>query len=170
VLESVAFEIDGTIFGSAEIESRDNEAATIITNLSAELTLTDALNNVLVVTIPSITQTFNATAYDGTLDFGGTSGTSFMGLTANQTNEETYTDSATLAFFSGASMASFGFDASATSSATGAGNITSGFSTSASGLVSVKYTYSTVPVSAPTHIAILGLGLLAFAGLRKSRK
>lgn len=172
VLESVTFSIDGSIFGSAEVESRDAEPATIVTKLEAVLTLADAMMNTLVVTIPSVSNTFNATAYDGVLDFGGTSGMSFLDLTASQYEEATFMDAATLAFFSGVDMATFSFDAMATSSSTGAGNLTSAFNTSAGGLVSVVYTYSdvTVPVSAPAHVALLGLGLLAFAGVRRSRK
>jgi hypothetical protein len=173
VLESVTFTIDGSISGSVEVESRDAEEAVIVTTLEAELSLIDALGNVLVVTIPSISETFTATAYDGSLDFGGTSGQSYLDLFATQSGEETYTDAATLAFFSGAGNAEFVFDAMATSSATGAGNITSAINTNASGLVTVSYTYTDVtpnPVSAPTHVALLGLGLLTFAGFRKSRK
>jgi hypothetical protein len=172
VLNSVTFTIDGTIFGSAEIESRDAQAATIVTTLSAELSLTDALMNTLVVTIPSIEKTFNASAYDGSTDFGGTSGAIFDDLTANQFNSQSYSDAATLALFSGLGNATFTFDATATSASSGAGNITSGFSTSAGGLVSVIYDYTDLPtqVSAPAHVALLGFGLLTFAGFRKARK
>jgi hypothetical protein len=170
VLESVTFSIDGSIFGSAEVESRDAEEAVIVTTLSAELSLVDELMNTLVVTIPSISNTFNATAYDGSLDFGGTSGMSFLDLSATQYEEATFTDLATLTMFTGADSANFVFDAAATSSSTGAGNLTSAFNTSAGGEVQVIYTYSEVPVSAPTHVALLGFGLLAFAGLRKARK
>jgi hypothetical protein len=171
VLESVTFKIDGSIVGSAEVESRDAQAAEIITVISAELTLLDAMNNQLVVSMPTISNTFNASAYDGVLDFDGTSGFSLFDVTASQSEQETFTDAATLAFFSGLGNSTFTFDANAVSSATGAGNLTTGFSTEAGGLVSVIYTYSdvTVPVSAPSHIALLGLGLLAFAGVRKSR-
>lgn len=172
VLDSVTFSIDGSIFGSAEVESRDAFPTTITTTLAANLLLIDSLMNTLVVTIPSITNTFSATAYDGSLDFGGTSGITYSDLSANQYEEATYTDAATLAMFTGLDMASFTFDAQATSSSTGAGNITSGFRSTAGGLVSVIYNYTdmSIPVSAPTHVAVLGLGLLAFAGLRKARK
>jgi hypothetical protein len=172
VLESVKFSIDGSIFGSVEIESRDNQAATIDYKLEAELTLTDALMNTLVVSIPSISDSFSATAFDGLTDFGGTSGASFMDLSANQYEEESYADAATLAFFTGMDMATFSFEAQATSAANGAGNLVSAFNTTAGGLVSVVYTYSdvSIPVSAPAHIAMMGLGLLAFAGVRKARK
>jgi hypothetical protein len=175
VLEAVTFSIDGSIFGSAEVESRDSRAAIITSTLEAQLTLSDADSRTLVVTIPTIINMFNASAYDGVNDFGGTSGATFNDLNANQSEQRTFLDAATLAFFTSVGMdnsATFTFDAKASSVATGAGNLTSAFNTTAGGLVSVVYTYSdmSIPVSAPSHIALLGLGLLAFAGVRKARK
>lgn len=172
VLDAVTFSIDGDIFGIAEVESRDAEAATILTTLSAELTLTDALMNTLVVSVPTVTNTFEASAFDGSLDFDGSSGFTLDNLTASKYEEKTFIDAPTLAFFSGSGVANFVFDANATSSATGAGNLTTGFSTSAGGLVSVMYTYSefSIPVSAPTGIAIIALALLAFVGVRRFSK
>lgn len=172
VLESVTFSIDGTILGDARVESLDRRASTLVTTLSAQLTLTDALNNVLVVTIPSVTDSFDATAFDGTIDFAGDSGIEYLGLTAGAFNSESYTDAATLNMFTGTGLSDFVFDAAATSSASGSGNITSSFNTQASGIVNVIYTYSnvSVAVSAPSHLALMGLGLLGFAGVRRLRK
>lgn len=171
VLTSVMFSIDGAVFGSAEVESRDATAQVIETTLSAELTLTNGMN-VLVVTIPSITNFFNATAFDGINDAGGTSGITYPDLTATQFEMETYTDAMTLATFTGMGTIDTDFDAAATSRAIGAGNITTTFFSQAGGTVKVKYTYRDIPteVSAPAQVAFLGLGLMAFAGLRKIRK
>ena len=41
------------------------------------------------VTIPSVTQTFNASAFDGTLDYGGTSGKDFAPVTQSSTPQTT---------------------------------------------------------------------------------
>lgn len=171
VLQSVTFSIDGSIFGSAAVENLGASNQTVDTTLSAELTLTDALMNTLVVTIPTISNSFDATAFDGTIDFDGTSGITYPELSANQYEEETYTDAATLAFFTGMGTADFGFDAAATSRAVGGGNLITQFRTEASGIVKVVYEYTRVPVnvSSPSQVAFLGLGLLAFAGLRKVR-
>lgn len=169
ILESVMFSIDGVVMGSAEVESRDATAQTIVTTLSAELTLTDSLMNTLVVTIPSITNSFDATAFDGTSDAGGTSGITYAMLTDTEFNSATYTDAMTLALFSGVGTADVDFDAAATSRAVGAGNITTTFFSQAGGTVKVIYKYTTT-VSAPSQVAFLGLGLLAFAGMRKISK
>ena len=173
ILESVTFSIDGEITGTARIENLDTTLPlTVVANLSAELSLTDALGNELVVTIPSVSTVFNATAFDGTLDFGGTSGLFIDNLSATQSNSQTYTDTATLNMFTGAGVSSFTFDAIAASIATGSGNVSTGLTTQAMASIEVIYTYSeaAVSVSAPSHVALLGLGLVGFAGLRKLRK
>ena len=172
ILESVAFSIDGSILGDIEVESRSAAPATITATLSAELKLTDAAMNTLVVTIPSITRILNATAFDGVVDFGGTSGATYAGLTAQKFEQSIYTDAATLAMFTGMGSSMFTFDATAVSVATGAGAITSVFTTSAGGVVEVIYTYRERPnqVSAPSQVAMLGIGLLIIAGFRKVRK
>ena len=171
MLDSVTFSIDGTLRGGAEVENRSTSSATtIVTNRQAQLTLTDALMNTLVVTIPTITNTFNATIFDGTLDFGGTSGITYPISDTMQYEEATYTDAPTLLAFTGMGDASFGFEALGTCSFTAGGNVLAGFTTQAGGEVTVTYEYSAVPVSAPSQVAFLGLGLLAFAGLRKALK
>jgi hypothetical protein len=171
ILESVQFSLAGTILGDIEIESRDAAAAELTAKLEATLTLTDAMLNTLVVTVPSITRIFSASAFDGITDFGGTSGATYLDLTANALEVSMlYTAPGTLAFFTGTGSATFGFDAKATSVATGAGSITSAFNTSASGQAIVIYNYRMKPpvqVSSPSQVAFLGLGLLAFAGMRK---
>lgn len=171
-LESVAFSIDGSIFGDIEVESLSAAASVVTTRLSAELTLTDALSNTLVVTIPSIERVLNASAYDGMTDFGGTSGATYAGLSASKFEQSTYTDAATLAMFTGMGLADFTFDAAARSIAIGSGGITSTFNTNAAGIVQVVYTYEKLvrQVSAPSQVALIGLSLIGFAGLRKIRK
>jgi hypothetical protein len=171
ILQSVSFSIDGSIAGSAAVESKDNGAATLTTTLSAELSLKDPLNNVLVVVIPSVINIFEATPFDGVNDFGGTSGISYPDLMASEDKLESYIDLATRNLFTGSGMTvNLLFDATAKSKAGGAGNIVSQFSTQAEGFVEIVYTYTLVPVSAPSHVALLGLGLIAFGGVKRLRK
>ena len=172
-LTSVEFSVDGTVSGLAKAESLDATATTIQTSLSAVLSLSDASSNVLVSAIPSVSNTFAASSFDGSIDFAGTSGISYTGLTANSFASASYTDSVTLASFTGTGSMDFIFGTVAAANATGAGNIVSQFNSSASGLVKVIYTFTEmntpVGVSAPGHLAFLGLGLLGFAGLRNAR-
>jgi hypothetical protein len=63
------------------------------------------------------------------------------------------------------------FSALANSRAEGAGNIISQITTNANAEYSVVYNFSEqVEVNAPANLALLGLGLLAFARLRKASK
>lgn len=172
-LDSVSFSIAGSIVGTAQVESFDNKASTIVTTLSATLSLTDALSNVLVITVPTITNTFNATAHDGLFDYSGLSGMSYFGLTTSAFKAETYTDVATKNFFTGSGTSMFTFDAKARSFANGSGNLKSLFTMEAGGVVTVTYAYTdgtSTAVSAPSHLAMMGFGILAVAGLRKVRK
>ena len=169
-LTKVSFSIDGDVFGLAEIESRDASASTIDISISVELTLFDTSNAPLVISIPLFTQQFEATAYDGTNDAGGTSGITYTGLTASQFVSESYTDASTLNAFTGTGTVSLGFGAEGTSTASGSGNLATFFQTEASGDVEVIYEYRAVEVSEPSVVALFGLGLIALGGFRRMKK
>lgn len=169
VLNSVTFVLEGLLNGDASLESLDAEPTIIDVSLSAEITLSELVTNTtLVITVPSDTAQFAATEYDGTTDFGGSSGTQIFGLNNMQTEMETFTDTTTLAQFTGTGETiDLNLGAVATSFATGAGNLLTQFRTDAGGNISIIYDYMERPVNAPAHIALLGFGLLAFARLRK---
>jgi len=167
-LQSVTFTLEGFVEANASVESLDAAPAEVTTNISVTLTLTETiLNNTLVVTVPSLSETFNATAFDGTIDFAGTSGIAYTGLTADQTETNTFTDAATLGLFTGLGTVDLNLNALAESFASGAGNLITQFATQAGGNISVNYAYDVPSVSAPSHLALLGLGLVAFAGMRR---
>ena len=170
-LLSVTFKLDGFIKANARLESLDAVAADITTNVSVTLTLSDTvLNNELVVTVPSLSEVFSASAFDGDLDFGGTSGITYEELTAADSEMNTFNDGATLALFTGAGdTIDLNLNALGVSFATGNGNLITQFQTAAGGDISVIYSYDVPSVSAPAHLALVGLGLLAFAGYRKSK-
>ena len=169
-LTSVSFSLAGTVFGTAEVESRDASPSDITISVSVELTLFDTSNSPLVVSIPLFSQLFKASAYDGFDDKAGTSGATFTGLTASQTVSEIYTDVSTLNAFTGSGTVALSFGAEGKSTATGSGNISSFFSTEAAGDVEVIYEYRAVDVSEPSMIALFGLGLMAAGGMRRFRK
>lgn len=172
-LNSVSFSINGFIIGSGSVENRSEQASTLVSTLSAQLSLEDEQQNILVLTLPTVSNAFEASGFDGDEDFGGTSGTTYDDLFAEALTQEVYTEADTLAFFSGGGVANFLFRASTMSMVTGSGNFISTFDTDAvGGIVEVSYdfTETQMQVSAPSHLALLGFGLLAFAGLRKVRK
>lgn len=171
VLNSVTFMLEGLLDGDAFLENLDAEPALIDVSLSSTITLSELVtNNTLVITLPTANAQFAASEYDGTTDFDGPSGTQISGLNNTQTEMETFTDAATLAIFTGAGdTIDLNLNAVATSFASGAGNLITQFRTDAGGNISVIYDYMETPVTAPAHIAILGLGLLAFARIRNAK-
>jgi len=171
-LQNVTVGFDGQIIGNARVESEDAEPQTLTFNLSGILKLveyTDTIDNLFEETV-STSDSFDATAYDGTLDFGGTSGKTFEGLTATFNGENVFVDQTALDFFTGADNVDFLFSTSTTSRVTGAANITSSISTKAGATVTVTYKYDDMsggvsPEPTPEPAAILGLGLFAGVGI-----
>lgn len=167
-LLSVTFSLEGFVEANARLESEDAAPAVVTTEISVTLTLTETiLDNTLVVTVPSLSEVFNASAFDGSVDFGGTSGITYEELTATDTETNTFNDGATLALFTGLGTVDLNLNALAVSFASGAGNLITQFQTAAGGNIEVVYEYRVPSVSAPSHLALLGLGLVAFAGMRR---
>ncbi len=179
-LQNVTITFDGRIVGEGEIESVDAQAQTIIYTLSGNLQLDgpDFLDNPLFDQDVSVSNSFDATAYDGSRDYAGTSGLRFAGLTARAEGENSYYDQLTLDNFTGDGDLEFLFSASTESSVTGAANISSFIFTQAGATVSVTYEYDdlgggvlseTERVPEPSTLLALGLfGGAAFFSKRKA--
>lgn len=159
-LTGVSFALNGHVSGDAKFESLDGSPATINMSLQSTITLTDPLSNVLATIIPVANTSDSATAFDGTIDFGGTSGKSYLGLSGSDSDTGA---SAPLPLYIGNSTISLPVSATGTSFGSGAGNLTTIFSTSADADASVTYYYEPVPEPA-------SLGLLAAAGLLGLRR
>jgi hypothetical protein len=176
VLNSVSFSILGVVIGDAKAESTDNRPSTLVTTLSAEIAMLDLNDNLLVVTIPTVQNSFNASIYDNVTDFGGTSGVSYTGVTASNFESKDLANISptmlNLASFTNGLSNDFVIDTRAMSSATGAGNIVSQFSTMASAEVTITYTYDDLQVSvnSPASLALLVFGLVGMASMRRFRK
>ncbi len=170
-LKNVTISFDGQIVGDAEVESRDAQAQTLTFNLGGLLTLLGdpILQNPLFEEQVGASDSFEATAFDGSIDFAGTSGQSFDGLIANVAGERSYIEQDVLDFFTGAGDAEFLFSANTNSNVTGAANIVSSISTQAGASILVKYEYEE-PERVPEPSAILALGLFAGAGILSKKK
>ncbi len=175
VLDSVMLSLSGTIEGDASLESLDATAAVVSANISAAIDLSDMSGTVLSAS-PVVSQTFNASAFDGTIDFGGTSGTVLNGITDTFSDMVTYTMPVDLAAFIGMGSITYDFSAIGSSNGAGAGNLITQFATRAGAelMITYNYTDNTPPpvtnVSAPSSVALLGLSLLGVAGLRRKAK
>jgi len=141
-LQSIQFTISGLVQGQAAVESLDAAPTVINTSFSAQLTLTRPDLSVIVVTIPIAMFSDPVTAFDGVLDFGGTSGVTHPNIMATDSDMATSPPPLSdLVLFTGPGTISLPVTAAATSIATGPGNVVTQFMTSASATVEVCYTY-----------------------------
>jgi protocatechuate 3,4-dioxygenase beta subunit len=137
----------GSLTSQIRVESMDQSPATITAQASGSLTLsgpglslTTLGSTPLLPTAQSV-QTFSAGAYDGVSDFTGTSGHDFGPQTATGSQSVTLTAPSDLAPYIGTGTVSLTESATATSSASGAGNLLSLISSTAGAEVDVTYHY-----------------------------
>lgn len=169
-LTNIKFELEGTVEGTIMAESLDAAPATITLDLAAKITLTRPDLSTLAVVLPTSSNVFNATAFDGVIDFGGTSGITLPNLTATDTDTAVSPPPASdLALFTGVGSIVLPVTAAGTSKATGAGNIATIFSTNASAVVRVTYFYDTV-VPEPASVAMAAMGVLGVGALGLRRR
>lgn len=167
-LNSVTLQVLGGVYGNVRLENEDASAAAISYTLAAQVTAT-GLSGITVVVLPAASGTFNASVYDGTTDFGGTSGTTFSGLFNTASNATSSSVLALLAAYTGAGTFNVNVAASGTSSSSGSGNWLSGFNTRAGALVTVTYDYDApIQTPEPASFVLAGAGLIA-AGLFRRR-
>lgn len=117
------------------------------------------------ISLPIASTSDNVTAFDGTIDFGGTSGKSYTGLSNSDSETGSSVDYAT---FTGSGNVSLPIKAQGTSTGSGAGNLLLQFATNAAASASVTYTYSAVPE--PASLMSLAIGLVSLAGYRLGRR
>jgi hypothetical protein len=173
-LTSIKFDLSGMVQGSGNAESLDSAASSVTLSLGALLGLTRPDGSTLVVTKPVFSQGFDFSSFDGTVNFGGTSGGSTGTVSADGSNFFVSSDASDFALFSalGGGSINLGLSAVGNSSGTGSGNLITQFNTAASGNALVTYTYtpaSDVPEPASLATVLAGLGLMA-AVRRRAKK
>ncbi len=146
--------ITGTlkVEGSGKAESNDAAPSVIVANVAATGTL--SVPGAVPQTVnPTISQSFNATAYDGVLDYAGTSGFStgtvstFKGFAPIE-----ITGDAAASYVGPGSWTAQG-QATGNSNASGPGNVQQIFTTSAQADVCVAYAYLIPPTTTTTTLA-----------------
>jgi hypothetical protein len=172
-LNSITFQLFGSVLGNAKGESLDASPATLTLTLAASLNLQRPDNTSIVVTIPTINNTFNATAFDGVIDFAGTSGITYTAQAGSSTNAVTLSGGSDLALFTGSGSIVLPVTGTGSSSGSGAGNLLTQFATSASASAQVTYNYSTATVPEPKVYGAIGavacLGLLGYRRFRSQK-
>lgn len=132
---------NSTITSDIKVENTSDQSPNPITGTtSGTITLTGPGLS-LTVNPAANAGTWQPTVYDGTLDFGGTSGRAFPAKTATASKTTVLTAASTLAAFSGNGNVNLTAAAHATSSATGGGNVAAQITTTASTSVRVVYRY-----------------------------
>jgi hypothetical protein len=169
-LQQVTLTLAAELAGSARAESKNNMPSQITLTLQATLALSDpGQATVLVQSSPLVSKTFAAAAKDdNSLDDAGPAGIRYDNLAATATASASFTDSATLALFTGSGSVKLPFTATGASVALGSGNYRAGFSTLSGGQAEVTYTFAAALVPEPASWALLLAGLGA-AGWRRAR-
>ncbi len=170
-LNSIEFILAGHVEGSAAFESMDSGPATVTMDLSAVLTLQRPDTTIIVNAIPLFHTVDSASAYDGTLDYGGTSGKTYSDVSADKTeNKISPPPASDLVLFTGVGNITLPVIATSNSSGSGAGNLVLEFSTLASADVTVRYNYTAVPEPASLLAFLPGIGgMVGFVLRRKNR-
>jgi len=143
-LNEVCFTLEGHVEGTAKFESEDASPTTVTMNLQATIELQRPDSSPLATVIPLVETSDDVTAFDGIIDFAGTSGKTYSDLSGDKTENDCTTDPADLALFTGSGDITLPAEAIGSSYGSGAGNLWLQFSTSASVAVTVTYYYECV--------------------------
>ena len=145
-LQSISFELQAFTQGAVQFESQDAQPTTVTLNFVVGISLMRPNSTILVTSTPALQQVAPVTAFDGTLDFGGTSGGSLPNLAQSAT--ETHVSPrplSDLALFTGPAgnpgTINLPVQALGQSQGSGAGNLTLIFMSQAGANVTVTYNY-----------------------------
>ncbi|HMO37332.1 MAG TPA: choice-of-anchor E domain-containing protein, partial [Gemmatales bacterium] len=139
-LQSVEIRVDGRILSTIRLENLDNASAHVTGTVSGSLLLSGPGFNLNVQANGNAAIRQNLAAYDGTLDYAGSSGITLVNRSATGSQTQTIQGS-NLSNFIGSGTVSFSFLAQATTEATGGGNLMANITNLGGADVTVTYKY-----------------------------
>jgi uncharacterized protein (DUF2141 family) len=139
-LVGVEVRVNGHITSDIKVENLDDAPATIAGTVAGHLTVAGPGISALVTTSAE-TESFDASAFEGVLDFAGTSGVGFGARTAAGRSVLMLTDPDALEAYIGTGTVDYTMLALAATSATGGGNLAARVSSTAGAAVEVIYHY-----------------------------
>ncbi|MGB3237339.1 MAG: choice-of-anchor E domain-containing protein [Geitlerinemataceae cyanobacterium] len=172
-LTNIFIELAGSVSGSIQLESTDADSSNVTANLVSEIKLQRPDMSDLVVVLPTASEDANFTAFDGTVDFGGTSGLTRNNLSETATESILLTDPSDFGIFLGTGNLVLPVAALGRSNASGSGNLATVFQTFAGADITVSYEYTERPTAVPEPnapmgaLALVGLGMMAKRKLAK---
>ncbi len=159
-LTSVAFTLTGKLEGAARFENLDAAPGQVVMNLSALIVLKAPDDSILASSAPSQSTSDSVTAFDGTEDFSGTSGKTYLALTDSVTVSNIINSG--LDPYIGVGTINLPIMATGSASGAGPGNLVLQFDMKAGADILVEYTYE--PIPEPSGLLAFGFGVAAFAG------
>ena len=165
-LTGVELMLSGLVQGAVKYESLDAVASTVTANAAARLEVSGGPSDEVLLQIqPTVAADEMAAAFDGALDFGGSSGGSFVTDAGSVTQSVSFIDPAMLSFFTGTRSIELLVRAIANSAVTGPGNLFANIQTKAGAEVVVTYQYDEVTASSSNVSTPEPSALLSFIGL-----
>lgn len=139
-LQSIQIKVDGRIISDIKLENLDDELSVVSGKVSGNVLVSGPGFNLNVNIAGNAAITKTLPAFDGTIDFGGTSGVSLGSTTATGSNTQTLTGSS-MSSYIGTGSVNLSFLAQATTQASGGGNLTANITNQGGGTVTVTYSY-----------------------------
>lgn len=165
-IDCIKITLTAGVLGNVSLESLDAAPSVVNYNLASTVTATGP-GGVNVVALPLAGGAIGFTLFDGMVDFGGTSGAQFNGLSNSDMQMQILVNPLDIANFLGVGTVAFNLNAVGSSFASGAGNLITIFQTAATATVTIDYLTNEIPTPAalPAGLALLG----AFALRRRVR-